>query len=67
MRRGLKELDVVLERYRRRRYARAPAAERVALARLLEQEDPVLLRWLMGQDAPPAEFEELVHELRRHD
>jgi len=66
-RRGMKELDVLLERYAVRRYDAADTAERGAFERLLEREDPEILLWVLGQAAPPAEFEDVVAQLRRHD
>lgn len=66
-RRGMKELDVLLERYYARHYAAAAAAERAAYERLLEREDPEIWQWLMGHAAPPAEFEHVIARLRRHD
>lgn len=52
--RGTRELDLILGPF-----ADANAAELVEpmlgrLEALLEQEDTELLRWLMGQEAPPA-------------
>ena len=52
-RRGMKELDVLLERYVRLRLARASSDERRTFERLLELPDPVLARCLLGQAAPP--------------
>ena len=66
-RRGMKELDVLLERYYDRRYAGATAAERAAFERLLEQDDPEIWGWIMGQGAVPAEFTDVIAALRRHD
>ncbi len=51
-RRGLKELDVLLERYARATLAGASAPERRALARLLEQPDPELAAYLLGGRVP---------------
>jgi len=65
MRRGMKELDVVLERYFATRYPLAPPAERDAFARLLEQEDPVIWDWMMQRTAPPPELDDVVQRLRR--
>jgi antitoxin CptB len=65
MRRGMKELDVLFERYQARRHAAAPAAEQAALARLLEREDPEIWQWVMGQSEPPAEFADVIQHLRR--
>ena len=51
-RRGMKELDLLLERYAHLMRARASAAERGAFARLLDLSDPQLARYLLGQDVP---------------
>jgi antitoxin CptB len=65
LRRGMKELDILFERYYHDRYATAPATERAAFARLLEREDPELWQWLMGHSEAPAEFADVVRALRR--
>jgi antitoxin CptB len=51
-RRGMKELDVLLERYVRAAHAQASAAERRAFATLLELPDPKLADYLFGHDVP---------------
>jgi antitoxin CptB len=67
LRRGMKELDVLTERYYTHRYAAAPAAERAAFVALLQQtEDPDLWSWVMDQSPVPAEYRDVVVELRRH-
>jgi antitoxin CptB len=66
-RRGMKELDVLLEHYFRRHYETAPDAQRAAFARLLEREDPEIWLWVVGQQDPPAEFADVIAALRRHD
>src|SRR5579862_6597365 len=52
-RRGMKELDVLLERYVRSRLADTSSEEREALTRLLELPDPVLSDYLFGHAAAP--------------
>ena len=52
-RRGMKELDVLLERYARATLPTATADERQALAELLAQPDPLLAAWLLGGETPP--------------
>ena len=52
-RRGMKELDIVLGWYLDACYPSAPESERLAFEALLEQEDPILWRWLMGAVPPP--------------
>ena len=51
-RRGMKELDVLLERYAAAALPQADVAERRLLARLLEQPDPQLAGYFLGGQAP---------------
>ncbi|HTT00771.1 MAG TPA: succinate dehydrogenase assembly factor 2 [Steroidobacteraceae bacterium] len=51
-RRGMKELDVLLERFARERYATAPIERRRAFERLLELPDPLLADYLLGHELP---------------
>lgn len=67
LRRGMKELDVLLERYHDARYAAASDGEREAFARLLAREDPEIWNWVMNPAAVPPEFADVIHQLRRHD
>jgi antitoxin CptB len=53
-RRGMKELDIMLERFARATLPQATPAEREVLAELLAQPDPLLAAWLLG-DGRPAE------------
>jgi antitoxin CptB len=47
-RRGMKELDVLLERYVRSRLSQASLGERQALQQLLDLPDPLLADYLLG-------------------
>ena len=51
-RRGMKELDILLERYARTRLPEAPADQRRTFEQLLELPDPVLADYLLGQECP---------------
>jgi antitoxin CptB len=51
-RRGMRELDVVLERYLQQRYASAPLAEQQAFESLLDLPDPQLFAYLMRRETP---------------
>ena len=51
-RRGMKELDVLLEPFAERLLPSAGAVERGALARLLELPDPELARYLVVGERP---------------
>lgn len=66
-RRGMKELDVLLERYFGRHYESSSAEERARFAQLLEREDPEIWLWIVGQEAPPPEFANVIAALQRHD
>jgi antitoxin CptB len=67
IRRGMKELDVVMQRYHDHRYAQASASERALFVRLLTQvEDPDIWAWLMAYDPMPDEFEPLFEQLRQY-
>lgn len=65
LRRGMKELDVMVMRYHARRYAQAPVEEREAFARMLETvEDPDIWSWAMGYAPTPAEYSDVIEQLR---
>lgn len=51
-RRGMKELDLLLLRYLKRRHARASNDERRAFVEFLELPDPDLARYLIAGDVP---------------
>ena len=48
-RRGMKELDLLLERYLHEAFARAPIEEQTAFAALLERPDPELAAACYGE------------------
>ena len=51
-RRGMKELDVILERFAREGLAGASPAERGAFERLLNLPDPLLAEYFLGNQPP---------------
>ena len=66
-RRGMKELDVLLERFARRHLAAAPLAERRALEELLSLPDPDLAGYLLGAEVPrQAGMAQLVARIRAY-
>lgn len=52
-RRGMKELDVLLERFARCELPGSTSEQRDTLARFLELPDPLLVDYLLGQAIPP--------------
>lgn len=64
-RRGMKELDVLLERFLAESYEELGAAEQNAFIRLMQMEDPDLYGVLMGrQTAPDHECADVIELLR---
>jgi len=51
-RRGMKELDILLERFAREQYESVPAEQKRAFARLLELPDPDLADYFFGHATP---------------
>jgi antitoxin CptB len=67
LRRGMKELDIMVGRYHAQAYPDAAPAERAAFERLLsEVEDPDIWAWAMGYAEPPEEYAGVIRELRIH-
>ena len=65
-RRGVRELDVLLERFVD---AKLPGAGEELCSdceRLLEQPDPLLIEWLILGARPPPELEDIVERIRTH-
>lgn len=59
-RRGMRELDVVLQRYLERCYPGADPAEQQAFERLLELQDPQLLAYVTRQAIPDPELAHVI-------
>ena len=67
-RRGMRELDVLLERYLRDLYPSAPAAEQQAFAALLEAPDPQLFAYVVQRETPvDPEWAHVIARLRNAD
>jgi antitoxin CptB len=60
-RRGLLELDLLLQGFLERRYAHLREADKALFHRLLEIPDPVLLAWVQDQDQPPSEYRNIIN------
>ena len=64
-RRGMRELDQLLERYLDRRWSAADPGERAAFERLLGCEDDRLWRWFLGYEiCEDRELHALVERIR---
>lgn len=51
-RRGTRELDLMLNRFVESEYLSLSTNEKDQFERLLDQQDPILITWLLGQDQP---------------
>jgi antitoxin CptB len=67
-RRGMRELDVLLERYLQERYPCAAAAEQQAFEALLDLPDPQLFAYLMRRETPSnPEWVDVIDKLANAD
>jgi antitoxin CptB len=65
-RRGMKELDVLLERFLHEKYEGLSEAQQRTFRELLELEDPDLYALLMGQQAPRDEaWKDVIESIRQ--
>lgn len=60
MRRGIKEMDILLTRFAEQHLAAMPAEELDLYDRLLEENDQDLYAWITGQQPAPADFAGLI-------
>lgn len=60
MRRGTKEMDLILQSFAERHLDQMDAAELAHYDALLEENDLDLYRWISGQDAAPDRFSALI-------
>jgi antitoxin CptB len=65
MRRGIKEMDMILIRYSDARLDALGADELDRYDALLSENDQDLYQWVSGQVAPPDRFGALIDDIRR--
>ncbi|WP_299636860.1 succinate dehydrogenase assembly factor 2 [uncultured Ruegeria sp.] len=63
MRRGIKEMDIILSAYADRNLADMDAAGLDVFDALLHENDQDLYQWVTGQVRPPAQFASLVSRI----
>ena len=64
MRRGIKEMDLILSSYAAARLPQMDAAALDHYDRLLDENDHDLYQWVTGQVPTPADFEALIADIR---
>ena len=62
-RRGMKELDVLLERYVDERFGTASSPEQEAFRQLLETQDTVLYAYCLGSEPVPPHLRSLIDRI----
>ena len=65
MRRGIKEMDLILIRYADARLAELPAPELDLYEALLSENDQDLYQWVSDQSPPPQPLAGLVADIRK--
>lgn len=66
MRRGIKEMDLILSAWADARLDGCDAAALESYDALLEENDHDLYLWVTGQADPPAPFDALIADIRGH-
>ena len=63
-RRGMLELDILLERFYENQFQILTAEEKKIFNRLLDESDPLLYDWLLGHEIPSGpQFQSLVNKI----
>ena len=63
MRRGIKEMDLILGQFARERLAHLSEADLAVYDELLEENDHDLLAWVVGHSAAPQRFSHLISDI----
>lgn len=66
MRRGIKEMDLILSAYAEQRLAEMDADGLAAYDALLSENDHDLYQWVTGQSATPERFSRLISDISSH-
>ncbi len=64
-RRGLLEMDLILQRFLAEDLDSLTPDELVLFKELLGEVDTVLLAWVMGQEEAPRRYDALIHRMQR--
>jgi len=62
-RRGMRELDVLLERYLNRQFSKASPEEQQQFAAFVDLPDDSLIEWLLQDVSPPEQWQSLVKQI----
>jgi len=65
MRRGIKEMDLILSAYAARHLAQMDVGALDTYDAMLNENDQDLYRWVTGQEAAPDQFSDLISDISR--
>lgn len=65
MRRGIREMDIIMARYARARLDALDDAQLDTYEALLEENDQDLYQWVSGQAAPPERYRAMIADIAR--
>ncbi len=63
MRRGIREMDIILMRYSRARLEGLTDAQLDIYDALLDENDQDIYQWISGQVAPPSQYSAMVDDI----
>lgn len=63
-RRGMLELDILLERFLNKHFENLTESEKKLFIQLLEQPDPTLYAWLMGYETPDLIYQDIIKKIK---
>jgi antitoxin CptB len=66
MRRGIKEMDIILSRYAEAHLSKMDEADLDLYETLLNENDQDLYQWVSGQAAAPAALSDLIAKIAAH-
>lgn len=66
MRRGIKEMDIILESYARDRLAGMDEAQLTLYDALLSENDQEIYAWILGNEATPEAYGALIPQIAAH-
>ena len=63
-RRGIREMDILFQRFLELRYDGLSGTDKAAFDKLLDEDDPDIMNWIMEKETPPQEFLNVIKLIR---
>jgi|APSaa5957512535_1039671.scaffolds.fasta_scaffold381513_2 antitoxin CptB len=66
-RRGIKEMDIVLQQFLEQRYPKLSSQQQANFNHILDESDLDIMDWILGRSAPEhSDYDELIGLFRQH-